>query len=254
VGDGRPGTVVVVNAVLAQHHFGSPVEAVGRRIELGGEGFEVVGVVGDVRQAGLDQLPLAEIHFPFDRGDLGGLYMNSASLVVRHSADPSALLSEVRRIVRALDADAVVHEMAPMGEVIAGSVWRRRLAALLLGAVAALSTVLAVAGVYGLMTYMTESRRREFGVRLAIGARPGDIVLLVLRHAALLTLAGLTIGLPLAFFTSRLLTDHLYEVRANDPLTGLIAVAILVGVSIVSALVPGLTASRVQPATAIRSD
>ena len=249
--EGAP--VVLVNEALARQYLGG--RAVGRRIQglFGDESVEIVGLVGDVRHAGLDseaqpEVYVAQAQVPA-RMRAGG---PSASLVVRTTADPLSLVPALRSAVLDIDPDLPLDNVMTMEQRLSASVAEPRFYAMLLGLFAALALVLAVVGIYGVLSYSVSQRHREIGVRMALGARTRDILGLVLRQGVILTAAGMVVGLGVAFGVSRFLTSLLFGVSATDPLTYAAISVVLDGVAMVACFLPVRRATRVEPMTALR--
>ena len=248
----RPGRppVTIISDTLARELWPGE-EAVGRRLRtvIGtDEWIEVVGVVAGVRARGLDAAPVGEMYRPYAQDP-----MASMALVVRTTGEPTAAAAGVRAIVQRADENVALSDVRPVTDVVAASVARPRATAALLVVFAALALALGVVGVHGVVAYAVTQRTREFGVRLAVGARAGDLVRLVLGDAAALVGIGLTLGLAGAVAGAHALGSLLFEVRPADPLT-LATVAVVLGASgLVAAWLPARRAMRVDPVTALRA-
>ncbi|HYO11973.1 MAG TPA: ABC transporter permease, partial [Thermoanaerobaculia bacterium] len=251
--DGESGPpVAIVNDALARQHF--PGEApLGRRLRFGDEAVTIVGVVGSVRQAGLDRDPLPEIYFPYAAPDAIG-WLGDAVLVVRTAGPPESLADELRAAVRSVDPALPLYDVLTMEAVIEESLAGRRLNLWLLALFAGMALVLAAAGLYGVISYLVAQRTREIGVRIALGAQTRDVVGLVMRQGAGLTGAGIALGLLGAFAFTRVLESLLYGVSARDPLTYATLAAVLAAVALVATWLPARRASRVDPILAIRAE
>jgi predicted permease len=251
--DGRQGEVsVIINQTLAQRHF-KDQNPVGRRLVLNNEPATIIGVVGDVRQAGLDQQPLAEIHMPYNHPKFGG-WIQDTTLVLKTSVTPASVTSALRDAVRSVDTDQPIYEVLTMEEVISRSVAGRRLNLLLLGTFAVIALVLATAGLYGVISYLVAQRTREIGIRVALGARTRDVVWLVMRQGAVLAATGIGVGLVGALGLSRLVESLIYGVSARDPLTFTALAAFLGCVALLATWLPARRAARVDPVIAIKSE
>jgi len=261
--DERAPRVAVVDESLARR-FWPGETAIGRRIGFfDGENEtpvyrEIVGVVRQVRSSRLDTAGGADsqrvqIYIPYAERPLG-----SFTLTVRTATAPTALKELVRRTVHALDPDLVVSHLRTMDEVVHGSLARQRFQTLLLGVFAGLAVVLAAVGLYGVMAYSVRQRRREVGIRMALGARLGDVMRSVLREGMVLVAWGLALGLLAAWGLTRLLSTLLsgllYEVPATDPWTWLGGAVLLALVALLACWLPARRAARVDPATALRWD
>jgi putative ABC transport system permease protein len=251
--------VVVVNEALARRVWPGQ-SALGRRLAFVNEGeggrtprwYEVVGVVADVKSRGLDadEEPVTYVSFaqrriPFVRG---------VSLVVRTQGDPRALLADVRRALQRVDPDLPVFGARPLDEAVSQSVAGRRFQAVLLQAFAALALLLSMIGVYGVLSDAVGQRTREIGVRVALGAQPGQVLRLVLGHGLTLALGGLALGLPAAVALSLGLRSFLFGVAPADPWTLLAVCALLTASAVLAAYVPARRATRVDPMAALRAE
>ncbi len=251
--DGRQKELlIIINQALARRHFPGQ-NAVGRRLRMNDEVATIIGVVGDVRQAGLDQEPLTEIHMPYNHHQYGE-WINDVTLVVKTAVTPTSMTAALRDTVRSVDADQPLYQVLTMEEVIGGSVAERRLNLLLLGTFALIALVLATAGLYGVISYLVAQRTREIGIRVALGAQTRDVVWLVMRQGGRLTAVGIGVGIAGALGLSRIMESLLHGVSARDPLT-LGALAALLGcVALVATWLPARRAARVDPVIAIKSE
>jgi putative ABC transport system permease protein len=244
--------VAVVNRRLARACFGD-ADPIGRRFRHSLEGpdwITVVGVVGDVHQHGADRpvqpeayRPLAQVRRPV------GL-----ALMVRSPRSPDALVPVIRKAVRGVEPDVPIASARVMRTVVRDSMVRQRLVAQLIGALAGLALLLGALGTYGVLTADVISRTREIGVRMAVGARPADVLWLVLRRALAVVSLGLIIGLPLALALSRALSSQLFHVAPSDPSTYVAVTAALLGVAGLAAAVPARRAAATDPLSAIRHE
>ncbi len=260
--DARDGAeaprVIVVNRAFARRFGQSETEILGGKVKLGNEeAFAIVGVVADVRQAGLDRAPEPEMYFsaaqaPGSEGP-GGNMLQSSTLVVRANAtDPTALADSVRRAVREIDPALPLFRVETLRSVIAESVADRRLNGALLGTFAAIALGLAALGLYGVVSYAVTQRTRELGIRLALGAQRGDLFRLIVGGGMKLAAMGLAAGLVAAFALTRFLESLLYGVGASDPLTFGIVVVVLGAVALLANYLPARRAARVNPMVALR--
>jgi ABC-type antimicrobial peptide transport system permease subunit len=209
----------------------------------------VVGVVSDVRQAGLQIDPRPAVYVPQAQEAT-----RDQAFVLRTAGDPKALAAPARAAVYAVDRDQPVSRVRPMGEIVAQSVAAQRFNMVLLGMFAGLALVLAAVGIYGITAYSVAQRTREMGLRMALGAQPWTVLALVLREAGALALAGLAAGLVLAFAATRVMASLLYGVGATDPATFASVTAALAFVSLFAAWVPGRRATQVDPMVALRTE
>jgi putative ABC transport system permease protein len=209
----------------------------------------VVGVVADVKNVGLTRPPVPEFYFNYTRGGEG---LRDTTLAVRSRLEPSVLAAAVRREVQAVDPGQPAHDVRTMRAVLDDSVTDRRLNTTLLGVLAALSLVLAVIGIYGVMSYNVARHTREIGIRMALGAQTTHIHRLIVGRGAALALAGVLIGLALALALTRLMEGLLFDVSATDPATFVGIAALLFAVALVACYVPARRAVKVDPLVALR--
>jgi putative ABC transport system permease protein len=248
-----PGVVVVSHRMADQYWPGeSPV---GKRLKLGdydstNPWLTVVGVVGDIKDEGL-QGELEPIWYrPYaQHEDKSARYV---ALLLRAQAAPAALIRPARQEIRAMDNLLPVYKIATMDELLDESLAQQRVITAVFGALAFLGLLIAAIGLYGVMSYVVDQRRQEIGIRMAIGARRGDVLGLVMRRGMLLTCLGLALGLGGVLLLSRPLSSLLYGVRATDPLSYAAILLLLGGVAMLANLVPARRATRVDPMIAFR--
>jgi putative ABC transport system permease protein len=242
--------VAIVNDTMARR-FWQGGEAVGRRIVIRNEQFarEIVGVVSDVRHFGLDREAQPEMYAPFEQ-----YVIDVMPMVIRVKSDPARFAGAVREQARAVDPNVAIAGVAPMRELLSDSLAQRRFTALLLGVFAAVATLLASAGVYGVMAYSGASRAREIGVRLALGAQRGDVLRLLLKQGMRLASVGVTIGLLASLALTRLIEGLLFGVSATDPLTFGVIALLLMLVALLACWIPAWRAAKVDPMIALRNE
>jgi putative ABC transport system permease protein len=243
--------VVVVSESLAERYFGSAAGAVGRRLKLDTDDAEepwrtVVGVAGDVRYRELQNTRL-DIYVPHAQSTV-----NLNHFAVRSTLGASDALALVRREVAALDSELAVSRVATMEEQVAVRLARPRFTAVLLNWLALMALLLAGVGIFGVTAYAVAQRTRELGLRMALGARPRDILLLVVRHGLKLAALGILPGLAGALIMTRWLSSLLYGVSASDPLTYAGVAALTACVALLACLVPARRATKVDPMVALR--
>ena len=245
-----PGVVILNES--ARRQFWPTGDPIGARIRLGPDPSTpwatVVGVVGDVR-TGVTDDPRPTAYVSARQDHWGGL-----AIVVRTAGDPMTLLPAVRREVRAIDASVPVSDARTMRDVQAMQLTDRRLPMQLMAAFALLALALAAVGVYGVMAYSVAARTREIGVRVALGARPGNVFGMVLRQGLGAAAAGLTLGFIGAAALGRLLTALLYGISPTDTATFAGVAAVLVAVVLAACLIPARRAIRIDPLEALRSE
>jgi predicted permease len=208
---------------------------------------EIIGVVGDVHQIGLDTAPEPTVYWPHSE-----LVYSGMTVLVRTSNDPFAMMSAARNELQQLDPELPMAAVATMDQLLADSLSRSRFTMLLLGIFAAVALLLAAVGVYGLIAYSVTQRTQELGIRIALGAQRRDVLRLVLAQGTRLTLLGVAIGVLAALAFSRLLSALLFGVSATDPLTFAGVAALLVIVALLACFIPARRATRVDPIVALR--
>src|ERR1051326_1984113 len=246
--------VVVVNRKLAEK-FWPGEDAVGKRLKVGpvdspNAWATVAGVVGDVRQNGFygdQQYELYAVSAQERRP-----WLAPRDLVVRTTGDPATIAGAVRQAVWAVDKDQPVTNVRTMNEVFAAAISRERFQMLLLALFATLALVLACVGLYGVISYGVAQRTHEIGVRMALGAQPGDVLRLVIRQGMVLTIVGLVLGTIAALAATRVMTDLLYGVTATDAITFISVAALLVLVALLACYLPARRATKVDPLIALR--
>jgi putative ABC transport system permease protein len=244
----------IVNRRMAEH-FWPGEDPTGKRLKIGpldspGAWAVVVGVVGDVRQTGLYGQQDFELYVPYAQEWRG--FVAPRDLVVRTNGDAASLAGAVRQAVWAVDKDQPISNVRTMDHVVAAAVSRERFQTLLLGLFATLALVLACVGLYGVISYAVVQRTHEIGVRMALGAQPGDVLRLVINQGMLLTLIGLVIGVAGAFVVTRVMTEMLFGVTATDPLTFAGVPLVLGVIAFLACYVPARRATKVDPLVALR--
>jgi putative ABC transport system permease protein len=248
--------VVIINETLAARHFAGE-DPIGKRLNLsGGPGDvrEIVGVVADVRNYGLDEEVKPEVYVPFFQSAVDYLasQVSALTVVVRSTIDPTGLTQTLREQVQALDKDQPVSSIKTMEGYLDESIAQRRFNMLLLGVFAGLALVLAAVGIYGVIAYTVTQRTHEMGIRIALGARGGDILRLVFSNSMATTVTGIVIGLAAAFALTRLLRSLLYQVTATDPVVFGTIPLLLLAVAAIATYFPARRAMKVHPITALR--
>jgi ABC-type antimicrobial peptide transport system permease subunit len=208
----------------------------------------VVGVVNDVQHAALGERPRPVVYVPYAQAPSPAM-----QLVVRSATTPSAIAGTVRETMQRIDADLPVAELRPMSAYVGDALGDTEVALSLLGSFALVAIALAAAGIYGVMAYAVEQRRLEFGIRLALGASPPDLLRLVGAHGLRLTAAGIVLGAAGASLTSSLLRNLIVGVRPTDPRVFVGTAVFLALVATVACIVPALRAMRVDPNDALRA-
>jgi putative ABC transport system permease protein len=255
-GDGPDATqVAAIDQVLADRYWPKG-DALGHRMRLFFEGSDdkpvwrtIVGVVGHVKKYGLDGRVKEQYYMPSTQMPRRGM-----TLVLRTATDPASLIGAVRGALRDLDGGLPMFRVETMEQVVDDTLVTRRFSMLLLGTFAAVALVLAAVGLYGVISYSVAQRTREIGIRMALGARSGDVVRMVVRHGLTLTAIGLTLGVGAALGLTRFLASLLFAVPPNDAPTFLAIAAILAGVAAAASFLPARRASRIDPMRALRDE
>jgi predicted permease len=253
-GDGPEGQpVVLVNESMVNRYWPNQ-DPLGKRIKIGNfdsksPWFSVKGVVKDSAQAALDRGIRPEIYFAL--GQMAGRYRRM-NLAVRTSVDPKSAVAAIQSAIREVDKDQPVYQVQTIDEMIRDSVGTRRFALMILIVFAGLALVLAVSGIYGVISYSVTQRTQEIGIRMALGARAADVLRLVLGQFMRLTLIGVALGIVAAYALTRLMTSLLFGVTATDTRTFLLVSVGLSLVALIACLIPARRATRVDPLVALR--
>jgi predicted permease len=210
---------------------------------------EVVGVVSDARSFGPDTPPVPELFLPYTQPPLSawGTFQRSMALVVRTTGDPAGYAPSLRRVVRSVDSSLPLYDVLTMKEALSADAAGARFSTWLLSLLAAAGLVLAAVGIYGVVAYFVTQRTPEIGLRLALGATPRSVLMMVVRHGAALTVAGVTIGLTGALAATRMVTTMLFEITATDPPAYAGGAIALLAIALFACVVPALRAVRVSP-------
>ena len=209
--------------------------------------LEIIGIVGDVRGAGLNSQAKAEMYTP-----LRGFWY--AFLVLRTNQEPSKMASAVRKEIAALDSGVPVYQVATMDQLLSATVATERFNLFLLVFFAALALTLAAVGIYGVLAFGVSRRTREIGIRLALGAHPREVLRLVVRQGMQLVFAGILLGIAGALALTRLMASLLYSVSPTDPATFAVVSVLLGLVALIACYVPARRAMRVDPMVALRTE
>jgi putative ABC transport system permease protein len=250
----------VVDEVFARTYFPN-VDPVGQRLKLANfadSQVEIVGVVGHVKQWGLDtddtEQLRAQIYTPYMQLPDRPMALSpfGTTVLARIDGPPAAVLDSLRQASKQMDTQQVIFGAQTMEEIISGSLAARRFAMILLGVFASLALVLSSVGVYGVISYLVGQRTHEIGVRIALGARRSDVLRLILSHGAKLTLTGILFGLAASFGLTQLMAKMLYGVSPTDPLTFAGVTIVLSFVALAACYVPARRAMNVDPIVALR--
>jgi predicted permease len=240
--------VVIVNEALARKMFPGE-DALGKQLRMSQTGppSTIIGIIGDVKHSSLDEVPQPEMYASTYQGSMMSPYM-----VMRTTADASALIELVRAKAREIERDLPLYSIQPMESVKSASVAQRRFVLVLVGLFGVLALVLAAIGVYGVMSLLVSERTQEVGVRLALGADPSNVLTMLVAQATRLAIVGVAIGVVLSFALMPLLASQLYAVQPRDPLTLTGVPLVLIAVAMAAALIPARRAMRVDPVSALR--
>jgi predicted permease len=250
--------VVVIDRGLAEKYWHSPAQAVGRRLEMFTQDFghgtippaTIVGVVDEVKSEAADKDANLEVYTPLN---MANSFMTLV-LRMRTRPDPGALAASLHTILRRLDPSLVIPTPHAMGEIVAQSQSIRSQSMVLLEIFAAAALFLAAVGIYGVLSYLVQLRRRELGIRIALGARPARLIREIVTHSLRLTLIGLAAGAGAALVLGRFLATLLYGVTRFDPLTLITVAAVLLASSLAASMVPALRASSADPRSALQAE
>ncbi len=252
--DGNKSTPgVVVNAAMA-NTFWPHQSAIGRRVRPSGSNgswFTVVGVVGDIKNGGVDKPAGTELFLPY-RALTGGNGLTDASVVVRTTGNPLSLAGAVRRAVTSIDPSVPVAKVRTMNDVIAAATARPRFLTLVLTMFSVLALGLATVGIYGVISYSVEQRTSEFGIKMALGAEPWQLLLQVISQGLMLGVVGVVVGVAGALFLTRSLEGLLFGVSRFDPSAFVVTGVILMAATILASFLPAVRAMRIEPVNALR--
>jgi predicted permease len=241
---------VIVNENLAQR-FWPNEDAIGKRLERANKEpwRTVVGVVRDTKEFSFDNEPPISIYHPHEQFPIGTMFM-----VVRTGSNPENITPAIAKEVHALDPELPAFEFMTMEQRLAVSLAPRRFSTFLLGVFAVTALILAAIGIYGVLDYSVSQRTHEIGIRMALGAQPGRISMLVLRQSFVLVFVGTVIGMLSAFGLTRVMSSLLYGVSATDLRTFVVPPLVLGGIALIASYIPARRAARVDPTVALRSE
>jgi len=254
-----PGGVVIVNETLANRIWKGR-NPIGQRVRpnlsaaigFGGDSWQtVIGVAKDVKQGGVEKETGTELYVSLDQLAMAAPTMN---VVLRTTLPPAALSRTLERLVREVDPAVPIVRLRDMESVFAESIRRPRLLAQLLGTFAGLALLLAAVGTYGVLSYMATERRREIGIRIALGAARSSVVALVMKQGLQLTIIGVVVGLAGALWLNRLITSVLFGVQPTDVATMGTVIATITIVAAIACWLPAWRACRLDPNAVLRAD
>jgi predicted permease len=255
------GATVMINQTMARTFY-KEKSALGRRVRPSAPPganvpwFTIIGVLKDVKQGGVDKKTGTELYFNFEQltTAVPSFGVGAMNIIIRTTLPADALSGTIRASVAGLDPALPIVKLRSVEDVFAESIGRPRLVAQLLGIFAGLAMLLAAIGSYGVLSYMVTERRREIGIRMALGADRASLLRMVLSQGLWLTLLGILVGLSAAFAMSRVLASLLFGVTPTDPLTIAAVVALISGVALVACYLPARNATRVDPMLVLRED
>jgi putative ABC transport system permease protein len=247
--------VAMINAALAQRYFAHQ-DPIGKRLIFGRPSAKrapkwttIVGVAGDTKLYGLANPARLEVYVPFRQSASSDM-----TLVVKSGTEPAALTSAIRNAIASIDKEQPIFGIATMRQLVNNSVSTRRVTLILLGVFGALALVLGAIGIYGVLAYSVAQRTHEIGIRMALGARRGDVLRMVLAQGAKIAGAGVVIGIVASFGLTRLMTNLLFSVSPADPATFAAVAIVLVLVALIASYVPARRTLRVDPMIALRHE
>jgi len=243
--------VIIIDEQFAKRYWPNE-DAVGKRIRFGTDdgapALEVVGVVGRVKMEGLDtDSNRVQGYFSFSQ-----VPFQSMAVIVKGQSDPNQLIASARNQVRSLDSDQPIYNIRTMEEIRGESVAPQRLNLTLLTIFAGIAFVLAIVGIYGVMSYAVTQRTHEIGIRMAIGAQPRDVFKMILGQGMMLTIIGMVAGLLGAFALTRLMATMLFSVKPTDPITFTTVAVLLLLIALIACYIPGRRATKVDPVNSLR--
>jgi predicted permease len=247
--------VLLINRTLALRYWDTVQACLGQRILLFIDQnivqtpMTIVGVVGDVKDSPTDAYAEATLYEPFLQNPSFGNYV-----VLRTTADPATLIPGTRQVARQMGNDLSIQDIRPLEDVVAAAVATQRFALQMVGLFAVLALVLALTGIYGVMSHLASSRAREIAIRVALGARPADTLLLLLSQGARLTMAGLVVGGVAAAGLTRVLAGILYQLSPTDPVTFTAVAVMLAAVAMAACFVPAKKVLGIDPMEVLRHD
>jgi putative ABC transport system permease protein len=243
---------LIVNQAFAERYLPG-LDPLGRGVKLGSDPDapwrRIVGVVGSVHHGGLGRQPEPQLYLPHAQLPSRGM-----QLVVRGAGDPQDLVPTVQAVLREIDPELATLRVVTGRQIVGTHLAMPRFLVTLVGSFAAVAMVLAMIGIYGVMAFLVAQRRREIGVRLALGARPRAVLAMVVRQGLTMTITGIGLGVLAALLLTRGIGSLLYAVAPGDPLTLGAAAAALLVAAVAACLVPALAASRVAPADTLRGE
>jgi predicted permease len=250
----------IISQRTAEQFWKDPTgrSAIGKRFRSlpGGAWFTVIGVVGSVRDTALAAPPAQTVYFPMavSSDTIDSQSQRTMALVVKAAGDPAALTASVQRLVREMDPTLPMFNVRTLSSVLSASTAQLRFTIIVLGAAALVTLLLGAIGLYGVLAYLVSLRTRELGVRIALGAQPRDVAMMMTGQGLALTAAGVALGLVLFALVARFIRSFLFGVTPSDPVTLVGASLTLIVIAALASWMPARRAGRVDPADALRSD
>jgi putative ABC transport system permease protein len=243
--------VALISEALAKRYFPNE-NPLGRHLTFGfpANGIvshEIVGVVGDIHDVSLGNEPGPMLYVPFAQAPLWG-----AEVVVKSTLGASGAAGAIRDVIRGIDKNLPVTDIAPLPDVLNASVAQPRFRTFLLGVFGAIALILAAVGIFGVISYSVSRRTHELGIRMVLGAQPVSVLSMILRETLVLTLTGIAVGVPCAVATARLITHLLFKVTPYDPVTLALVPFALLAVAASASYIPARRAMKVDPMVALR--
>jgi putative ABC transport system permease protein len=242
--------VAIISEGMAQQFYRKE-NPLGQRIQMGNgsKPAEIVGIVGDVRDQELESKGRPAVYEPAAQVPFNGMYFG-----VRTEADPEGLIASVRAMMRELDSELPLNAVGTVDAMVSSSLSQRRFAMLLMAVFAGLALILAMVGIYGVISYSVTQATQEIGIRMALGAGRSHVLRIVFGYAGLLLVAGLVVGCGAALGTGRMLATQLFEVKTADPVTLSVVALVLLATGLMACLIPAWRAMRVDPLVALRNE
>jgi len=248
--DAAGAPVAIISDSMVQQFYRNE-NPLGQQIQMGNgsKPATIVGIVGDVRDQELESKGRAAAYQPAMQVPFGSMYFG-----VRTEGDPAALISSVRTVIRELDSELPMDAVGTVDALVSSSLSQKRFSMLLMAIFAGLALILAMIGIYGVISYSVTQATQEIGIRMALGAGRTHVLRIVIGYAGLLMAAGLIAGIGAALFAGRLLATQLFEIKANDPLTIAAVALTLAATGFAACLIPAWRAMRVDPLVALRNE
>jgi len=246
--------VVVINDVFARRHFAGE-NPLGHRLRLQGQERDpllIVGVINNVRNLALDEQPTPEVYVPFLQDPLSPNYQRAMTIVARTKSDPGAIAATLRAALTSVDKSLPLYAVKPLSEHLRDSLIRRRFNLVLLSLFGGVALLLAAVGIYGVISYGVTQRTHEMGIRTALGAKPRDVLKLVVRQAMVLALGGVGIGLLASLALTRLMKSLLFNVGVTDPLTFAAIALLMTLIALLACVIPAQRATKIDPLVALK--